>query len=98
LKKVEIVTECGEKTNFYVEQDVETVTIDGEEWVKKPKSEQKEKTTVIFKTSEDDGIDPLGAGCAFKADFSNGVWIYANSNGRIEYLAPYTHGWEILHS
>ena len=35
MKKVVVETECGEETQFYVEQDVSTITVDGEEWVKK---------------------------------------------------------------
>ena len=42
MKKVEIETECGEETVFYVAQDVETVTIDGEEWVKKTDEEDED--------------------------------------------------------
>lgn len=51
MKRVKIVTECGEETNFYVEQDVETITVDGEEWVKKTEQDENEKITELLDIS-----------------------------------------------
>jgi hypothetical protein len=52
LKKVVVETECGEETQFYVSQDVESITIDGEEWVKKTE-ENEEKTEDARLPAED---------------------------------------------
>ena len=93
MKKVEIETECGEETVFYVAQDVETITVDGEEWTKKADTElDKEEITVDINHD----VERYGAGYAFLAYFSNGSRVYANSDGRIEYWPDNIKKWNVL--
>jgi len=98
MKKVEIETECGEVSTIYVSQDVTKVTVDGEEYNPiEIEDEEKETPVAVEFHTKDDGIMAYGARNAFVATFSNGIKIYANSDGRVEILGRESSNWTILH-
>lgn len=72
MKKIKIITECDEETNFYVKQDVESITVDGEEWVKKTEQDENEKITDLL---------DISGGWAVSTEFDvEGIYLEDNNS------------------
>jgi len=57
MKKVEIETECGEVSTIYVDQDVKSITIDGEKYNPESEDEEEKRTTVESEDGDDWAIN-----------------------------------------